>query len=139
MKGTIILLIIGFTLATKLHESLANDPQFDVKVPNNVNENLPIFQKIETCAKTCKAGDLPCATNCLKKEVDVNDKVKLKNFLVEFAYVAQKVFCIVGCEATGLCTELEKTGMLSMSKTVFFMKISHIMFMFVLCLSFHGT
>jgi len=113
MKGSIILLIVGFTSATSLHNILANDSQFDIKIPNNIDDNLPIFQKIEACAKNCKAGDLPCATNCLKKEVDVNDKSKLKNFLVEYAYVAQKVFCIIGCEATGLCTELGKVGMFS--------------------------
>jgi len=103
--------IVTIVLTIQINDSHADVTRMTMTTDNS-GENFPILNKISGCMKNCKEGDIPCATQCLKHEIDVNDKSKLKNFLLEYTTVVQKMFCLIGCEVTGLCEEIKKTGKL---------------------------
>jgi len=111
-------LVIVLVLAVLVDSTIANDT-------NSVQENeastsstdqaaeeakaLEIVVNINNCLERCDPQDSVCPAQCVLNEV-ATQKVLLEQLITEDRKAAQGIFCMVGCEASQLCHDVNTLG-----------------------------
>ena len=108
----VLVVLVRNAIAKNIHSVQKDEASQSQAVGDEKDPTAQVVENINNCLEQCQPQDPRaeiCPAQCVMKEV-ATQKALLQKIITDHWKIAQGIFCIVGCEGSRLCHDVNTLG-----------------------------